>query len=325
MKLLSLSAGFLVAATLTSAHPGDDSLSPPLLAAASATPAGTILPSSQVTIRVEGNWRLIQANGLPDHVTGAFPNRNNPNRLTAQSYSFRVPAKPTAATQTTRLGMHPFGVAVNGVVFDPGAAEWWHGDRSSGWQYEPMAGAINLGVDASHGHVQPNGAYHYHAVPVALLDRLDHGRPQVVLLGWAADGFPIYGPWGPADPKQAAGALKKLVSSYRVKTGARPASADGPGERYDGTFVEDYEYVKGAGDLDECNGRTGVTPEFPDGTYYYVLTDNFPFIPRLFRGTPDRSFFRSGPPGGGPRRGGPGGGGPPPGPGGGPPPPFPPH
>ena len=60
--------------------------------------------------------------------------------------------------------MQPFGVAVNGVVFDPGAAEWFNRDPRSGWQYEPLAGKINLGVDESFAHVQPNGAYHYHGM-----------------------------------------------------------------------------------------------------------------------------------------------------------------
>ena len=83
--------------------------------------------------------------------------------------------------------------------------------------------------------------------------------------------------------------MRKLSSSYRVKSGTRPG---GPGGRYDGSFVQDYEYVAGLGDLDDCNGRTGVTREYPEGTYYYVITDSFPFIPRCFHGTPDRSFMR---------------------------------
>ena len=58
-------------------------------------------------------------------------------------------------------------------------------------------------------------------------------------------------------------------------------------------------FVAGAGDLDACNGRTGPTPEFPGGTYHYVLTETFPFIPRLWHGTPDPSFLRRGPPPGG--------------------------
>ena len=58
----------------------------------------------------------------------------------------------------------------------------------------------------------------------------------------------------------------------------------------DGTFVADYEYVDGLGDLDECNGRECVTPEFPDGTYAYFLTDEWPWVPTYLRGTPDESF-----------------------------------
>jgi hypothetical protein len=220
--------------------------------------------------------------------------------MLAQNYNFHIPTEPKAADQPSRLGMYPFGVAVNGVVFDPGAAEWWHRDPSSGWQYEPMSGAINLGVDSNNAHVQPGGAYHYHSVPTGLLELLSGGKEKVVLLGWAADGFPIYSPWGYRNASNTNSGIVRLNSSYRIRQGTRP---DGPGGNYDGSFVADYEYVKGAGDLDDCNCRYGPTPEFPNGTYYYVLTDRFPFIPRLFKGTPDPSFFRKGPPGG--RRPGP--------------------
>ena len=72
---------------------------------------------------------------------------------------------------------------------------------------------------------------------------------------------------------------------------------DGPKGRIDGTFVEDFEYVPGYGDLDECNGRIGPTREYPDGTYYYVLTDEFPYVPRKWRGKPDESFRHGPPPG----------------------------
>ncbi len=56
--------------------------------------------------------------------------------------------------------------------------------------------------------------------------------------------------------------------------------------------------------LAECNGRSGVTPEFPDGTYYYCISAEFPFVPRTWRGQPDQSFSKGDrPPGGGPGRG----------------------
>ena len=256
---------------------------------------------NQVSITVEGTNRVIRSNGIPDHATGQFPNRGNPNRISPQNYVFRVPVQPKQATKPTPLGMNPFGAAVNGVPFDPGAAEWWNNDRNSGWQYEPMSGAIQLGLDKSNAHVQPNGAYHYHAIPTTLVNKLLAGNQKMVLVGWAADGFPIYSSWGHADPQDAKSALKTLRSGYQLRSGNRPG---GPGGRYDGTFVQDYEYVAGSSDLDECNGRFGMTPEFPQGIYHYYLTEQFPFVPRFFRGTPDPSFLRRRPGG----RSGPGGG-----------------
>jgi hypothetical protein len=122
------------------------------------------------------------------------------------------------------------------------------------------------------------------------------------LIGWAADGFPIYTGKAHADPKDAKSELRKMKSSYHLKQGARPTQVNGPGGNYDGRFTQDFEYIKDSGDLDECNGRVGVTPEFPDGTYYYCIIAEFPFVPRAWRGTPDPSFSKGDrPPGAGMR------------------------
>jgi hypothetical protein len=257
---------------------------------------------NQVSITIEGDYRYIRSNGIPNHATGRFPGPGNPNSVAPQSYQFRVPLHPKAAVKTTRLTLGPFGVAVNGVVFDPGANEWWNDDPSSGWQKEPlMMAPLFLGADSSHAHVQPNGAYHYHGIPTGLVAALTDGKPKMVIVGWAADGFPIYNNATYGDPKGSIGAPRTLKSSYRVKSGQR---SSGPGGKYDGLFVNDYEYVPGAGDLDECNGLVSPTPDHPEGIYHYVLTEQFPYVPREWRGTPDQSF-RRGP--GGPGGGGPGG------------------
>jgi len=248
---------------------------------------------TKVDITTRGDYRYITANGIPNHSHGQFPNRGNPNTMRAQQYTFRVPLNPQLAGQITPLAMNLFGVALNGVPFDPGAAEWWNNDPSSGWQYEALSGKINLGMDQNNAHVQPNGAYHYHGLPLGLIEKLGDGK-KMALIGYAADGFPIYGQYGYSDPADANSTLKKLRSSYQLKQGKRPS---GPGQTFDGTFVGDYEYVQGSGDLDECNGRTGVTPEYPNGTYHYFISAQFPFIPRCYRGAPDASFRkRPGPP-----------------------------
>lgn len=253
---------------------------------------------SHVQISVAGERRQITSNGIPDHQPGQFPNRGNPHSIQPQDHRYFIPAQPRPADQITALGMRCFGIAVNGVPFDPNAAEWW--DDARQWQYEPMTpGGMSLGIDEHHAHVQPTGAYHYHGLPTGLIINLTGGKPKMILIGWAADGFPIYGPWGHQQANDEASPLLRVKSSYQVKKGSRPQNA--PPGRYDGSFVADYEYVPGSGDLDECNGRYGTTPEFPQGIYHYHVIDHFPYVPRYFRGTADPSFDRRGPPpGGGP-------------------------
>ena len=258
-----------------------------------------LLPASQsppakasCTIFIQGTKRIIQSNGIPDHSVAAFPNRGNPHTITEQHYHYEVPANPKIANQATPLVKQPFGVALNGVPFDPGTAEYYQRDRTSKWNYEALSGKVRLGLDENHAHVQPSGAYHYHGLPTQLFEVNSQGNEQMALVGWAADGFPVYGIYGYTDAHDPTSGITQLKSSYRIKFGKRPTGNDCPAGDYDGTYTIDYEYVEGLGDLDQCGGRHGVTPEFPAGTYYYVLTNDYPFIPRMFRGTPDPSFER---------------------------------
>ncbi len=246
---------------------------------------------NEVTITVAGDRRVITSNGMPDHDTGRFPNRRNPNAITEQEYSFSIPVEPEANDRAAEVGHNLFGVALNGVVFDPATAEYYRNQRGSEWNYEALSGAVDLGLDDHHAHVQPTGAYHYHGLPTGLFLRLSGRRKEMTLIGWAADGFPIYGLYGYAEADDASSGVKLLRTSYRLKQGPREGRGSPPGN-HDGSYTSDYEYVEGHGDLDECNGRFGVTPEFPKGSYHYVLTKDYPFIPRLFRGTPDPSFAK---------------------------------
>lgn len=267
---------------------------------------------------ISARYRSVRANGLPSHNVGAFPNRGNPNAIRAQDLSLRVPANPRLTGQATplRLGFR-FGVSREGVPFDPMAAEFWHGDRRSGWQYNALGGAIALGLDENFAHVQPNGAYHYHGLPQGLLRGLSWS-PQAhsPLVGYAADGFPIYALTGSTQ-----GQVREMTSSYRLRAGRRPGGNQ-PSGAHDGAFLQDYEYVAGAGALDACNGAFTVSAEYPNGSYAYFLTRDFPVVPLCFAGQPDQSFALGPPggrrgPGGGQQRPRPGFGRPPPPPGGG--------
>lgn len=256
------------------------------------------LETNQVTITTDAQYRYIKSNGIPNS-HGQFPNRNNPNTISPQDYNFRVPLYPQLLTSITPLQMSvDFGVGIDGVPFDPGTAELWNNNRN--WRYEALSGQIDLGLDQNNAHVQRNGEYHYHGFPTELMHTTGG---HSALIGYAADGFPIYADHGYINPADASSGVKSLKSSYQLRAGARPS--DAPPGNYDGTFTQDYIYVAGSGDLDECNGRSGITPEYPNGTYYYFITQNFPIVPRCFKGTPDPSFTKkgSGPPPGGRQRG----------------------
>jgi hypothetical protein len=107
------------------------------------------------------------------------------------------------------------------------------------------------------------------------------------VVGFAADGFPIFGSYFDDN-----GVVRQAESSYRLKAGNRPSGNGNPGGQYDGTYRDDYEYVEGVGDLDECNGMT------VDGVYGYYIINEFPWMLNCFSGTPNSSFRKSG---GGPR------------------------
>jgi len=144
---------------------------------------------SHVVIKKEGDKRIIEANGLPDHKPGQFPNRGNPNSISPQHYRFEMPLKPQVNDRPRPVERYIFGIAVNGVVFDPGTAEVWRpgdpivsrpgpntrrgpdDDPRQIWNYDAM-GKMDLGIDQNHAHVQPTGAYHYHGLPTGLIAQL---------------------------------------------------------------------------------------------------------------------------------------------------------
>ena len=155
--------------------------------------------------------------------------------------------------------------------------------NTGNWSIEALGQtSFNFGADSNNAHVQPGGAYHYHGMPEGFVTKLGKGV-ALTLIGWAADGYPIYARYGYTVSTDASSAVKVIKSSYRLKATVatnRPSTS----VYALGAFKQDWEYLAGLGDLDECNGRTGVTPEFPSGTYHYYATDTYPFLQRCVKG-----------------------------------------
>jgi len=258
---------------------------------------------------ISGNNRIITTNSIPDHRVGLFgmvQGSLNPNAISEQNGNYTITMNPTEAATITPLlattGSGPnagpqysFGILLNGVELDPVAAEPFPHEGimspNVNWEWNLEALNVNLGVDCNNAHVQPTGKYHYHGSPTLFLESLNVPTNAMTLIGYAADGFPIYYKYAYADAYDNTSAVIEMSSSYQLKTGER--GGDGvtaPCDVYNGVYSNDYEYMDGLGTLDALNGRYGVTPEYPTGTFYYVITDAFPSIPRYFKGTPSNDF-----------------------------------
>lgn len=190
------------------------------------------------------------------------------------------------------------------------------------WLRDAYFGEVET-FDSCLAHQPGQGMYHNHVHPVCLRAGLNDnvevvgaGRNGNVyreklapwthspIIGWALDGYPIYGPYGYSDPNNPASAIRRVRSGYRLRTMTRreslpdwalgyhpnvpqqlPAAQQGPPINAQfpiGRYVEDYEWAAGVGDLDQYNGRTTVTPDFPNGTYAYFVTlkdDGTPAFP----------------------------------------------
>lgn len=272
--------------------------------------------TSNLEMTVGGGSRIMKVTSMPsDHAID--PDFSYVAPPTAQDLTFRVSTAPRLADELTELVTgYTLGVHLDSVTLETASADYYGNDFLGPWNYVPNS------LDRYGAHTHPvgsntsDGDYHYHKVTSAWLSKTAAHSP---IVGWAADGFPVYLRYGYADPSRS-GAVKNLASSFRLKSGSRPSGSGNPGGTYDGNYVADYEYVAGLGDLDQCNGRLCVTPEFSGGMYAYFLTDGWPSIPHWLRGVIDATFTpqnngSQGPPSGPPPGGGSGGAGPGAGPG----------
>jgi hypothetical protein len=243
----------------------------------------------EVAARCEGDALVVESNGLPHYRFVAV----TPNPLAAQDYEWRLPRHPAAAAEISPIALlGVVGVAINGIpLYGPNEGERPHpyGD--------PIANAI---MDACLGHTAQRGDYHYHSLLQACFfpDRAEDAASPI--LGFALDGFPIYGSVECADAEcsrtvrlesgweaTGVGALDCVDSSDCEDTHTCAlAIVDGVKQTacVSKTYAWDNNAFVAKDDpqsLDQCNGHVG-----PDGTYHYHVTDTFPYLLGCYRGTP---------------------------------------
>ena len=236
----------------------------------------------------DATYVWVEADGMTTEM-GQFL---NPGAPTAQGYVYRFPRTPTVpATKTTSPLVGSIGLLNNGVpVYGLSNAHYYNGSGNNGngtgtWNVEVYL-AEGFVLDSTLGaHPQQQGAYHSHAKPYRLYSATS-ASVHSPIVGYAFDGYPIYGPYGYSTALDASSAVTRMTTGFALRNittrttlsdGTALSVADyGPAVNSTyplGTYVEDYQWsAANGGDLDEYNGRFCVTPEYPSGTYAYFIT-----------------------------------------------------
>ena len=269
-------------------------------------------------VEYSDDFVYVSTNGIPAYPTGPFLD-GNPSIATSQNAIFKMPLFPQENTGTpTSTNPGNIGIFINGVaLFDYRDGTGWNsitnalcgGPGNPPCPGGPMAmtdwsrdaiPAEMAGFDCSKAH-PAMGNYHHHQNPSAFkldlevvsdicnlydadglyaIDETQHSP----LIGFAYDGFPIYGAYGYKNADGTEG-IVRIKSGYQLRNiTVRTHHADGTdvddgpdvSTTYPlGYFREDYEYIAHPGEddyMDEHNGRFCITPEYPDGTYAYFAT-----------------------------------------------------
>jgi hypothetical protein len=274
----------------------------------------TSIPANVQTVQYSSTSAYISTQGIPSFVTGPF--YNNPRPVAAvQNALFKFPLNPVVSTlgnvPSQATGAANIGVFINGVaLYSYGDGHSYRNSTASDvptpnggdgvWNRNGVL-AERVGFDCSKGHPDAQSRYHHHQNPSAFnmdlvvlsticnpyaSDGLYVINPNVhsPLLGFAYDGYPIYGPYGYTNPLDVNSGITRMKSSYRernITTRTVYANGtdvlDGPPVSTSfpiGWYREDYEYVANTASdyLDDHNGRFSKTPEYPNGIYCYYTT-----------------------------------------------------
>lgn len=150
-----------------------------------------------LVIKITKDYIVMHSRNLPNHPTATFPDRwrmldGNPSYIKEQSAVYQIPINPTvnpehvamnSQNENKALPMGPIGIATNGVIFFNPFDHIFETDAT--WR-----------LDRCCGHPSPREAYHYHKYPVCVKTPwTDEGSGHSTVIGFAFDGFPVYGPY----------------------------------------------------------------------------------------------------------------------------------
>ncbi|CAK0899335.1 unnamed protein product [Prorocentrum cordatum] len=155
---------------------------------------------------VSGSTRTVVTNHCPNHPFYDL----NPNTAVKSSTTYEIPAIPTfvgaatdSSTSSGHIDLSETGAQV-GVFFNAAMLFTPYGGPNYGivlgWTTSATyAEGNSFDSCGCHGSSTTEASYHCHVPPSCLLNQLgqtsSEHSPQI---GWAFDGFPLYGPRGPS-------------------------------------------------------------------------------------------------------------------------------
>ena len=159
----------------------------------------------RVTVTCTDSHAIIQSDTYPDHekMTGIVG--TNEQVPVPADYAAPILLSPTLGT-TPLTRDAALGVAVNGVpIYDyTGGGEMSQADLA---HHQAQHDTLQTGqLDVCGGHAGRGDDYHYHVKPTCMIDQMANAGDDAII-GWAFDGFPIYGDNNPDGSVIAAGEL----------------------------------------------------------------------------------------------------------------------
>lgn len=158
-----------------------------------------------VSVTCTDSHAILTSDTYPDHelMTGIVG--TNEQIAVPAEYAAPIILAPTlSGTPLTRDAA--LGVAVNGVpIYDyTGGGEMSQDDLT---HHQARHDTIQTGqLDVCGGHAGRGDDYHYHAEPTCMIEQMANAG-DAAIIGWAFDGFPIYGAANPDGTEIADGTL----------------------------------------------------------------------------------------------------------------------
>jgi hypothetical protein len=171
-----------------------------------------------LTVHCDAKNAYLAGDTYPSHdkmngITGT----NDQVPIPAPGHESPIPLAPAEGSGTPVVNDGALGVAVNGVpIYDYTSA-----GMNDPAAYDPKFDTTTTGqLDHCNGHSGRGDDYHYHAAPNCMIDAMKNKGPAAII-GWAFDGYPIYGDTNPDGSAIAAGALDDCNSQKDADFGHR--------------------------------------------------------------------------------------------------------